>query len=85
MTKKRVAFSVSSRLGTLPYLCNPVQKTQFILDEKCEDPFVQWSVANREKMIRDFRFDRQNAEKVMADGLLGGQQEIEEYDAGNGP
>ena len=85
MAKKRVAFSVSSRLGTMPYLCNPVQKTQFILDEKCADPFVQWSVANREKMIRDFRFDKQNAERVMVDGLHGGQQEIEEYEAGNAP
>lgn len=85
MARKRVAFSVSSRLGTLPYLCNPVQKTQFILNEKCADPFVQWSVANREKMIRDFRFDKQNAEKVMTDGLLGGQQEIKEYEAGNAP
>lgn len=85
MARKRVAFSVSSRLGTLPYLCNPVQKTQFILDEKCADPFVQWNIANREKMIRDFRFDKQNAEKVMTDGLLGGQQEIKEYEAGNAP
>ncbi len=85
MARKRVAFSVLSRLGTLPYLCNPVQKTQFILDEECADPFVQWSVANREKMIRDFRFDRQNAEWVMADGLLGDRQEIEEYEAGHAP
>ncbi len=69
MAKKRKAFSVSSRLGTLPYLCNPVQKTQFILDEKCADPFVQWSVANCEKMIRDFHFDKQNAERVMTDEL----------------
>lgn len=85
MAKKRVTFSVSGRLCTLPYLCNPVQKTQFILDENCDDPFVQWNVANREKMIRDFHFDKQNSERVMADGLLGGRQEIEEYEAGHAP
>ena len=85
MARKRVMFSVSSRLGSLPYLCNPVQKTQFILDEHCGDPFVQWSVRNREKMIQDFRFDRQHAEQVLAEGLLGGQQEIEEYEAGHAP
>ncbi len=85
MARKRVMFSVSSRLGTLPYLCNPVQKTQFILDEGAEDPFVRWCVANRSKMIQDFRFDRQRAERVMADGLLGGQEEIDEYEAGGAP
>ena len=85
MARKRVMFSVSSRLGSLPYLCNPVQKTQFILDEGSEDPFVRWCVANRSKMIRDFRFDRQRAERVMADGLLGGQEEIDEYEAGGAP
>lgn len=85
MARKRVMFSVSSRLGSLPYLCNPVQKTQFILDETSDDPFVQWSVANRARMIRDFRFDRRQAERVMADGLLGGQQEIEAYEAGLAP
>ncbi len=85
MARKRVMFSVSSRLGSLPYLCNPVQKTQFILDEGAEDPFVRWCVANRSKMIRDFRFDRQRAERVMADGLLGGQEEIDEYEAGGAP
>lgn len=85
MARKRVMFSVSSRLGSLPYLCNPVQKTQFILDEGAEDPFVRWCVANRSKMIQDFRFDRQRAERVMADGLLGGQEEIDEYEAGGAP
>lgn len=85
MARKRVMFSVSSRLGSLPYLCNPVQKTQFILDEHCDDPFVQWCVRNREKMIQDFRFDKQHAEQVLVEGLLGGQQEIDEYEAGHAP
>ena len=48
---KRIAVSVSSRLGSLPYLANPIQKNQFILDENADDPFVQWCVANREQMI----------------------------------
>lgn len=85
IARKRVMLSVSGRLGSLPYLCNPVQKTQFILDEHSDDPFVQWCLANRSKMIEDFHFDRQLAEQVMADGLLGGQKEIEEYEAGNAP
>jgi hypothetical protein len=42
-------------------------------------------VENREKMIRSFRFDKKNAEKVMEDGLFGGQQEIDAYEAGETP
>ena len=82
---KRIAISVSSRLGSLPYLANPVQKNQFVLDEQADDPFVQWIVANREQMIGGFRFNRGNAEKVLADGLMGGEEEIEQYEQGGTP
>lgn len=85
MAKKRIMFSVSGRLGSLPYLCNPVQKNQFFLREDDDDPFVRWCVENRENMIRSFRFDKKNAEKVMEDGLFGGQQEIDAYEAGETP
>ena len=82
---KRIAISVSSRLGSLPYLANPVQKNQFILDEKAEDPFVQWCVANRERMISGFSFRREDAEKLLEDGLMGGEAEIEQYEQGGAP
>ncbi len=67
---KRIMISVSSRLGSLPYLANPIQKNQFILDENADDPFVQWCIANREQMISGFSYNRQNAEKLLADGLI---------------
>ncbi len=85
IARKKVMFSVSSRLGSLPYLCNPIQKNQFILDEHNPDPFVQWCVSNRGSMIESFRFSKQNAEQVMSDGLLGGRQEIDEYEQGKTP
>lgn len=85
IARKKVMFSVSGRLGSLPYLCNPIQKNQFILDEHSSDPFVRWCVSNRGSLIDSFRFDRQKAEQVMADGLLGGQQEIDEYEQGKAP
>ena len=85
IARKRILLSVSSRLGSLPYLCNPIQKNQFFLDENADDPFVRWCVANREKMVNSFRFDKPNAERVLADGLLGGQREIEEYEQGGAP
>ena len=82
---KRIAISVSSRLGSLPYLANPIQKNQFILDEQADDPFVQWCVASREQMINGFRFNKTNAEKVLSDGLMGGEEEIAHYEQGGTP
>lgn len=82
---KRIMISVSSRLGSLPYLANPIQKNQFILDENAEDPFVRWCVANREEMISGFHFSREAAEKVLSDGLLGGEEEIAQYEQGGTP
>ena len=82
---KRIMISVSSRLGSLPYLANPVQKNQFILDENADDPFVKWCVANREQMITGFRFSKENAEKLLADGLMGGEEEIAQYEQGGAP
>ena len=82
---KRIAISVSSRLGSLPYLANPIQKNQFFLDERTDDPFVQWCVANRDQMIEGFVFQKQAAEKLLADGLMGGEEEIAQYEQGGAP
>ena len=82
---KRIMISVSSRLGTLPYLANPIQKNQFILDEDADDPFVRWCVENRERMADSFRFDREAAEKLLSDGLMGGEEEIALYEQGGAP
>ena len=85
MAKKRVMFSVTSRLGSLPYLANPIQKNQFILDEDCADPWVQWCLTSRQRMIDGFHFDKAKAEKLLADGLMGGQEEIDAYNRGETP
>ena len=82
---KRIIISVSSRLGSLPYLANPVQKNQFILDENSEDPFVRWLVEHRAEAVEGFVFRKAELDRVMADGLLGGEQEIAEYENGGAP
>lgn len=82
---KRIAFSVSSRLGSLPYLANPIQKNQFFLDENADDPFVQWCVANREQMVNGFTFNKQAAEKLLSEGVMGGEEEIAQYEQGGAP
>lgn len=85
IAKKRIIISVTSRLGTLPYLANPIQKNQFILDEHSEDPFVKWLVSNRQNAIDTFSFEKSNIEKLMSDGLMGGESEIAEYENGGTP
>ena len=82
---KRIILSVSSRLGSLPYLANPIQKNQFILDENSKDPFVQWLIGHREEALENFTFKKADLDKLMSDGLMGGENEIAEYENGGAP
>lgn len=83
--RKRIMLSVSSRLGYLPYLANPIQKNQFILNKNCEDPFVQWCINNKENAVESFRFDKNIVMKLWDKGLMGGDEEIAEYENGGAP
>ena len=82
---KRLLLSVSSRLGMLPYLSNPIQKSQFVLDDGSADPFVRWCIDHRDEMTDSFRFDVSAARKFMKDGIMGGEEEIAEYEQGGAP
>lgn len=83
--RKQIMISVSSRLGYLPYLANPIQRNQFILDENCDDPYVGWCIANREKAIEAFHFRKDAVMKLWNDGLMGGEEEIAAYENGEAP
>ncbi|MBR3504226.1 MAG: methyltransferase domain-containing protein [Clostridia bacterium] len=85
IAKKKIMLSVTSRLGSLPYLANPIQKNQFILDENAPDSFVQWLVKNREKAVGGFAFNRRSAEELLEGGLMGGEAAIAEYERGGAP
>lgn len=89
LAKKRIVISVTSRLGTAPYMANPLQKNQFILDENCGDPWVKSCIENRQHMIDAFRFDRTAAEALLDGGVMGGEQGIREgiaeYERGGVP
>ena len=82
---KRIILSVSSRLGSLPYLANPIQKNQFILDENSKDPFVQWLISHREEALETFTFKKADLDKLLEDGLMGGENELAEYENGGAP
>lgn len=83
--RKRIIISVSSRLGYLPYLANPIQKNQFLLDESCDDPFVRWCVDNKANAVESFSFHKDAVIKLWEDGLMGGSEEIAEYENGGTP
>lgn len=83
--RNRIIISVSSRLGYLPYLANPIQKNQFLLDENCDDPFVRWCVDNKANAVESFSFHKDAVMKLWEDGLMGGREEIAEYENGGTP
>lgn len=86
IAKKLIMISVSSRLGALPYLSNPIQKNQFILDENSKDAWVQWCLSSREKMIEDFSFNKDTLWKSYETGLLCDVEESKKsYDNGEIP
>lgn len=83
---KRILISVSSRLGSLPYLANPLQKNQFILDKDSKDAWVQWCISARDQMIEGFSFNKENVLKAYDTGFLGDVEETKEaYDRGETP
>lgn len=83
--RKRILISVSSRLGSLPYLANPIQKNQFILDKNCEDPFVKWCIDNEKNAVETFHFNKEAVMKLWTEGLIGGKNEVDEYENGGTP
>lgn len=85
IAKKKIMISVSSRLGYLPYLSNPIQKNQFILNPDCSDSWVQWCIANRQKAIDSFSFIKEKINEILQNGLLGGEAEIAQYEKGETP
>ena len=86
LARKRIMISVSSRLGALPYLANPIQKNQFILDKDSKDGWVQWCISNREHMIETFSFSSDMIMKTYETGLFGDIEESKKaYDRGEAP
>jgi Methylase involved in ubiquinone/menaquinone biosynthesis len=86
IAKKRIMISVSGRLGSLPYLSNPIQKNQFILDENSKDSWVQWCIQAREQMIDGFTFHKENIMEAFETGLMCDVEETKQaYDRGETP
>ena len=84
--KKRIMLSVTSRLGSLPYYANPIQKNQFILDHNSDDAFVKWCLNNKDFMIDSFQYNKDICEELLTHGIIGnGEYEKAAYDRGETP
>ena len=86
IARKRILFSVSSRLGSVPYLANPLQKHQFILNCESDDSWVQWCLRSKDSMVEHFAFNRQSCEAALESGLMGDAAQAQQaYDRGETP
>ncbi len=84
--KKKIIISVTSRLGSLPYFSNPIQKNQFILDDNCDDTWVKWLINSHDKLVDNFNFNKDLCDEMLERGIINnGEYEIEEYKKGNAP
>lgn len=86
LSKKTIMISVTSRLGSLPYLANPIQKNQFILDEDCDDTWVRWCLENKDNAVCNFKFNKAACDEMLKRGMVGnGEDEIRSYEKGYTP
>jgi len=70
----------------LPYLANPIQKNQFILDANCDNSWVQWCIASRDQMVKNFSFSKDKLLETYESGLLCDVEETKKaYDNGEVP
>jgi SAM-dependent methyltransferase len=86
LARKKIMISVTSRLGSLPYLANPIQKNQFILDENCDDAWVKWCLENKNNAVSSFKFNKAICNEMLEKGMVGnGEDEIRAYESGGTP
>jgi SAM-dependent methyltransferase len=82
---RAVVFSVSSRLGYIPYAFSPLQKAQYLADPASEAPDVRAYTGNGEP-LGAFEPDLDAVWRALHDGILGDPEGVERaYGAGAAP
>ena len=86
ISKDKVVFSVSSRLGHLPYFINPNDKLQYLLDKNSKDPLVKWYVEHSKVDLNEFNVDFHKIQWVRETGLMDECEDVKEtYLKGKSP
>ena len=75
---KRIIISVASNLGWIPYLFNPAQKAQYVLDKESSDPFVRWTLDKAVQQLAGFVPDLVQVRKVFDIHMMGDIDELTE-------
>ncbi len=86
ISAKAVVLSVSSRLGSLPYLFNPLQKQQYIIDSDSDNPLLEFYLHKSESQLADWEPDFPLAKEIWESGLFEPPEETaEEFKKGGTP
>ena len=85
MSRDKLMVSVSSRLGSIPYLLSPA-KAQYLLDPEADDPLVRWYKEQGQDAQSSISVDMGKATEALRSGLLGDPKETERaYQNGEAP
>lgn len=86
IARKKILVSVASRLGSLPYLLNPIQKSQYLLDPSSKNPLIQWYASDAESALETYRVDIPSVWRVWESGLFEESENIRErFEKGEAP
>jgi len=83
---KSIIISVSSRLGWLPYLFNPIQKMQYFVDENSDDATVKFYRDKSEAQLANWKPDFALADHAFETGLFESPEiVIDAFEKGEAP
>ncbi len=69
---KKLVFSVAGNMGWIPYLFNPAQKAQYILDKDSEDPFVKWTLDVAVNKVSSYKPDMAQVKQAYRSQMMAG-------------
>ena len=70
IANKKIVISVASNLGWIPYMFNPAQKAQYILNKDSDDSFVKWTLNEAVKKVSSFKPDMEYINKVYKSHMM---------------
>jgi len=79
ITRDKILISVSSRLGSLPYLLNPIQKMQYILDKNSEDKLVKWYLNHSKVNFDEYEINIKKVNERYESGLLDDCEKVKDF------
>ena len=70
IASKKIVISVASNLGWIPYMFNPAQKAQYILNKDSSDSFVKWTLNEAVKKVSSFKPNMEYVNEVYKSHMM---------------